>query len=279
MGQESFFLGDIILDKKYAKMIGLKAEKINEDIAKQNKINKAFDFANNCRDKEIDRFWTRGLYFWGFIAASFGTYMAVLNASLKIADSGERVRLSFSALLEMSFMSKAILAVIAYICFVFCFSWLAIHKGSKYWQENWETHLDYLEDDVIGKIYWTYIDPRNNCKFKKSPISTQAYDFSVSKISLLCSLLLSFCSFLLFMFHCILLFLKEDIVNSIFNKEFCITLTFKSVIIFLILFAAIIFLIFFWISADGNAHKNTYDNSYNYFCQNVKTFKIRKNQH
>ena len=40
MGQESFFLGDIILDKKYAKMVGLKAEKINEDIAKQNKINK-----------------------------------------------------------------------------------------------------------------------------------------------------------------------------------------------------------------------------------------------
>lgn len=37
-------------------MVGLKAEKINEDIAKQNKINKAFDFANNCCDKEIDRF-------------------------------------------------------------------------------------------------------------------------------------------------------------------------------------------------------------------------------
>ena len=110
-------------------MVGLKAEKINEDIAKQNKINKAFDFANNCRDKEIDRFWTRGLYFWGFIVASFGTYMAVLNASLKIADSGERVRLSFFAFLEMSFVSKAILAVIAYICFVFCFSWLAIHKA------------------------------------------------------------------------------------------------------------------------------------------------------
>lgn len=29
----------------------------------------------------------------------------------------------------------------------------------------------------------------------------------------------------------------------------------------------------------GNAHENTYDNSYNYFCQNGKTFKIRKNQH
>lgn len=178
-GQErlvEMFLGDVILDKKYAKMVGLK----DENIAKENqinKINKAFDFANNCRDKEIDRFWTRGLYFWGFIVASFGTYMTVLNASLKIADSGERVRLSFSALLEMSFMSKAILAVIAYICFVFCFSWLAIHKGSKYWQENWETHLGYLEDGVIGKIYWTYMDPKNNCKFKKSPVSTQAYDF------------------------------------------------------------------------------------------------------
>ena len=100
------------MDKKYAKMVGLKAEKINEDIAKQNKINKAFDFANNCRDKEIDRFWTRGLYFWGFIVASFGTYMAVLNASLKIADSGERVRLSFFAFLEMSFVSKAILDIV-----------------------------------------------------------------------------------------------------------------------------------------------------------------------
>lgn len=80
------------MDKKYAKMVGLKDEKINENIAKQNKINKAFEFANDCRDKEIDRFWTRGLYFWGFIVASFGTYMAVLNASLKIADSGKNLK-------------------------------------------------------------------------------------------------------------------------------------------------------------------------------------------
>ncbi|MBQ1670780.1 MAG: hypothetical protein II070_03230, partial [Treponema sp.] len=52
----------------------------NEDEKEKNK--NAFNFANSCRDKEIDRFWSRALYFWGFIAASFTAYITVLKLSL-----------------------------------------------------------------------------------------------------------------------------------------------------------------------------------------------------
>lgn len=142
----------------------------------------AFNFANACRDKEIDRFWSRGLYFWGFIVASFGAYIAVLK--IFITDNTHHSGI-YSVLQDIysSPTSLFILSVISFICFIFCLSWTLVNKGSKYWQENWETHVRILEKKLIGDIYATSLDSKekhndtNACVF-----SNKSFDYSVSKI-------------------------------------------------------------------------------------------------
>jgi hypothetical protein len=38
---------------------------------------------------------------------------------------------------------------------VFSVAWHCVNKGSKYWQENWENHVELLEDQVFGPLYKT----------------------------------------------------------------------------------------------------------------------------
>lgn len=114
-------------------------------------LKNAFNFANSCRDKEIDRFWSRGLYFWGFIVAYFTAYFVTLSNIIP-RESEDYVDLTFEQFLLIPFMGKLILFVISFVIFIFCLSWLLVHKGSKYWQENWEEHIYQLEKNYMGHI-------------------------------------------------------------------------------------------------------------------------------
>lgn len=252
----------------YDKMMGFQEEmKI--------KRKEAFKFINSCRDKEIDRFWTRGLYFWGFIAASFGAYMAVFNAALENDCKGEKVPISLEAILSMDFTAKVALFVLSFICFVFCLSWLYVHKGSKFWQENWEAHLCCIEKDYRGKIYKTWLDTNNDNDFSKCPIKTKAYDFSVSKISLLCSMLLSFCSFGLVLFHCFI-FVKSFFAEKInFVDSNCI----KIIVPVIIVLLSIAFMIGYFRRINGNVDSkksSCYEPGYYYFKKDGETIGVKK---
>lgn len=234
----------------YDKMMGFQEKKQIKKI----KRNGAFEFINSCRDKEIDRFWTRGLYFWGFIAASFGAYMAVFNAALANDCKGGKVPISLEAILSMSFTAKAALFVLSFICFVFCLSWLYVHKGSKFWQQNWEAHLCCIEKDYRGKIYKTWLDTKNGNDFSKCPFKIKAYDFSVSKISLLCSMLLSFCSFGLVLFHFVILIISFFAGKINFVDSNCI----KIIVIMIIVLLSIVFLIRYFRRIKGNVDSKKY---------------------
>ena len=237
------------------------------------KLKAALKFADRCRDKEIDRFWQRGLYFWGFIVSSFGAYMAVFNAALDSELNKGKVRLSLAAILDMSFTAKIILVVLAFICFIFCFSWFLVHKGSKFWQENWEAHVYLLEGFIMGKIYSSHLDTKKPYKLGKwNP--TKPYNFSVSKISVLCSLLLAICSFLLFVFHCAVLtgyFLKKFSIIYLVNKKMGVSM--------LVIVGMIVFTILFIKKIEGNKDKDKdkdgYDNSHYFFVQKKRHIKIK----
>jgi hypothetical protein len=62
------------------------------------------------------------------------------------------------------------------------FCWFFVNKASKYWQENWEKHVDMLEDKIMGPLYKTTFKDNNEgtldfiCPFKP-------YKYSVSKIN------------------------------------------------------------------------------------------------
>lgn len=194
----------------------------------------AFNFANSCRDKEIDRFWSRGLYFWGFITASFAAYMTVFILALGQNENGTQNVLCLKNILAMSFISKTVLFVLAFICFVFCLSWQLAHKASKYWQESWEKHITYLEENYIGRIY----DSSLILKDGFFPFSVKSYNYSVSKISSLCSILLSIVSLSLVVFHAAVLIFFSSF--SLFQKC-CKCLCASGVIVLAVIFLACYF--------------------------------------
>ncbi|MCD8739374.1 hypothetical protein LT679_02060 [Mucilaginibacter roseus] len=120
--------------------------------ANRKKLELALERAWHNRDFEIEKYWSRATYFWAFIAATFAGYIAVM-ASDKI---------------EQQFQTELAFIIIC-MGIVFSVSWLMVNIGSKKWQENWEKHIDMLEDAVTGPIYKTVWNKRA---------------FSVSKINI-----------------------------------------------------------------------------------------------
>lgn len=135
------------------------------------KKEKALYQALDIRKFEIELYWKRASYFWTFIAATLAGFIAV-QASDEFSGKG-----------QMS-------VVLACLGFVFSVAWFGVNKGSKFWQENWEKHVDVLEDEVMGPLYKTVLS-RN----KRMSCTEHIYDFftgpshiSVSKINQLISL-------------------------------------------------------------------------------------------
>lgn len=68
---------------------------------------------------------------------------------------------------------------------VLSFAWYLVNRGSKFWQNNWERHVDMLEDLTIGPLYKIVAtSPGNN------PL-TDAAHFSVTKINQMLSLFIT----------------------------------------------------------------------------------------
>jgi len=106
--------------------------------ADKDKAQKALEHALDIRKFEIDLYWRRAAYFWTLIAAAFAGYFAILSA--------EHLK------------DKEYLAyIVSCIGGLFTWAWFLVNQGSKLWQENWENHVDMLEDDVTGPLYKTLL--------------------------------------------------------------------------------------------------------------------------
>lgn len=126
--------------------------------------NKALEKALDIRKFEIELYWKRAGYFWTFIALTFTSYFLILTSD-KLTDT---IKAEFCLLL-------AALGVFLSIC------WYLVNKGSKYWQENWEKHVDLLEDAEIGPLYKTTIKYEEKWWTIFNPVAPQK--FSVGKIN------------------------------------------------------------------------------------------------
>lgn len=127
------------------------------------KLKNAFNQVSDIRKFEIELYWKRAGYFWTLIAVAFAGYFAIISSEHIVS----KFFLSF---------------VVGAIGFVFAFAWYLANRGSKYWQENWENHLDLLEDKITGPLYKTLLErPQLDSlseKFVTGPLSV-----SVSKIN------------------------------------------------------------------------------------------------
>lgn len=123
--------------------------------------------ALEVRKFEIELYWKRATYFWAFIAASFAGFFVVMSSN-NIDNH------------------KSILIVVSIIGFLFSLGWHLVNRGSKYWQKNWEIHVSMLEDDILGPLYKTLLNPER-CTLSEL---TSEYPFSVSKINQILSLVI-----------------------------------------------------------------------------------------
>lgn len=122
----------------------------------------ALEYALEIRKFEIDLYWKRATYFWTLIASAFAGYFVIMGTQ---------------HMAEQKFMAF----IVACVGFLFTFAWLQVNRGSKQWQENWENHVDMLEDAVAGPLYKTVLrrPPHGDGLFERS--ITGPASISVSK--------------------------------------------------------------------------------------------------
>lgn len=173
----------------------------------------AYKMAADTRKFEIDKYWQRTLYFWGFITAIYVAYFNVLKE-----------------LYTENFCQKhgaVPLVVLSALGTFFCVSWLLASKGSKHWHENWEKHIDMLEDDITGPLFKIY---------------SHGVSYSVSRINIMVGWVLSVSSFFLFGFE-IICFIKN---------ELCLTGFFAGALAILLIAVSLVSLLVYGEIVRGN---------------------------
>ena len=120
---------------------------------------RALGEALDIRKFEIDLYWKRATYFWTLAAATLAGFF-VLHSRPEAVD-----RFPIHVYL------------VAWIGFLISLAWFQANRGSKFWQENWELHVDRLETDVNGPLQETVLWAGNPSRF-----GLGAYPYSVSKI-------------------------------------------------------------------------------------------------
>ena len=133
---------------------------------------KALNHALEIRKFEIGLYWKRAAYFWTFIGATLGGYGFI------------KVRATPGADIDLFSLILSCLGL------VFSLGWVFVNKGSKQWQENWENHVDMLEDDSIGPLFKTTLRrprPGGCCCNHLNAILYDPAPYSVSKINAIIS--------------------------------------------------------------------------------------------
>lgn len=152
-------------DKEYRVRFSKKSR-----VSGENMNIKALDRALDIRKFEIELYWKRATYFWTFIAATLAGFVAIQASS-----SAAKADLS---------------VLLCNLGIVFSFGWLCANRGSKYWQENWENHVDMLEDPVNGPLYKVVLSRGRPKELKEWLVHllTGPSPISVSKVNQLISL-------------------------------------------------------------------------------------------
>ncbi|WP_166507168.1 hypothetical protein [Frigidibacter mobilis] len=116
------------------------------------KLAEAYNKAHDIRKFEIEMYWTRSTYLWTIQAAALAGF-ALVGSEISLGDlSFIRGSATYS---ETLFKCTVIFSICAFGLFS-SYIWILLLLGAKHWQNNWERHVDALEDHVSGALYKTY---------------------------------------------------------------------------------------------------------------------------
>lgn len=230
-------------------------EKTKKEKTKEDLINKALEIALDTRKFEIELYWKRTGYFVLFIGAIFVGYYNVFSNSKSHWAS----------------------LFIAALGFLLSLLWYMANRGSKFWQENWEAHIEELST-YLGTPIFGIIKSRKDsiCKV------TGHYPFSVSKVNQMVSLIITISWFLTFIKDS-LIFNENDkqiIKKVIANCNFLDTILFflQDNILWRTIIGIIIIIIFSYPvirSCKGfAAKKHDKEDSINYFWNYSSELKL-----
>lgn len=186
---------------------------------KKTKLESALDRAYEIRKFEIELYWKRAGYFWGFLVATFTAYFIV-----KGKDFDKKYELEFLVLC---------------IGLIFSQSWYLVNRGSKYWQENWERIIDAIESKEVldSPLYSISLVPD-----KKIGDFMYGFPYSVSRINQIVSLFISLLWLALLAFF---------FIENIYCIEKCSTQSWQIIIL-----SVITTVIIYSLWSDGQSGKN-----------------------
>jgi hypothetical protein len=207
----------------------LSISQYNNHFSGDKKVN-ALEQALDIRKFEIELYWKRATYFWAFIAVTFAGYFAVLGIQNE----------------DLLIKKNLALFLINSLGIMFSFSWFLVNRGSKFWQNNWERHVDLLEDTKMGPLYKTVIE------LDRKPKLYEEAKYSVSKINQLLSLYMVVIWALMglnTLFNTFLFFNSSSLLKDVF--------TYESISILVLFIITILFMI--WISLKGQSRLDDTD--------------------
>lgn len=135
-----------------------------------------FQAAFQTRQFEIDLFWKRSLFFWGFIAAAF---------------------VAIGALKEQEPTLALLVSGFGVVC---SFAWTLVNRGSKYWQEQWESKIEKFDKEVSGPLFTTEEEKQDHKGWW-----LRGRQYSVSKIAIAVS------DYVFFVWLCI--FVRQALIS------------------------------------------------------------------
>lgn len=140
----------------------------------------ALKTALDVRKFEIELYWKRATYFWAFLALTLGAYFTVFLSKIDLVDAvdgtGKPMKIPDNSQLMQRHQALLLLSCLG---LVFSVCWYLVNRASKYWQENWEKHVDLLESASQGPPYRTVL---HNEKMHWWNL-LGAFSYSVSKLN------------------------------------------------------------------------------------------------
>lgn len=172
----------------YHKTLGVDPNMVPEEQTNK-KLREAYDRAHDIRKFEIEMYWTRSTYLWAIQAAALaGLALAASEFETTSWSCPDGELSGDNNCFAGKFRLILIVAIWSFALFT-AYVWLRLLSGSKFWQDNWERHVDLLEDQFSGALYKTYPTHPG-----KAPYSVSKLNLFMAKFTLIMWITIGFVS-------------------------------------------------------------------------------------